>query len=145
MTSHPGRFEWHEARSLGRLNLADRHVHCELVIKWAEVEFERGFDSKQETDWVWLELSFRSLVELRRWGVDFDGDFDTEVDLLFWMSDAFLNADSPELSLALAVVAGDLLGEYELHADDGVVQPSTPLAAIKQRIDALEPIIHDEH
>lgn len=138
-----GRFEWDDAISLGRSSLADRQVHCKLVIEWAKVEFERGCLSHQDIEWVWFELAFRSLIELRRWGTDFEGGFDTEVDVLFWMSDALLNAGSPELSLALAVVADDLFDEYELTADIGVVQPSTSRAAIVQRTETLESMIHD--
>lgn len=142
IAEHAGRWEWDAALMLGRTNLVDRHVHCELVIEWAKVEFEQGMLSQQNADWVWLELAFRSLIELRKWGTDFDGGFDTEVDLLFWMSDVCLKADAPELSLALAVVVSDLKDEYEASENQDLVQPTTSQSRIRQRIEALEPMVN---
>jgi hypothetical protein len=140
---HVGRFEWDEAISLGRSSIAGRQVHCELVIEWAKAEFERGCLSHNEIEWVWFELALRSLIELRRWGTDLEGGFATDVDLIFWMSDALLNAGSPELSFALAVVADDLFDEYELATGIELVQPSTSHAAIAQRKETLESMIHE--
>ena len=56
-----------------------------------------------------------------------------------------MTSGPPTYEAVMEGVDDDLRGEYELGVDDGVVQPSTPRAAIKQRIEALTPMVHDGH
>ena len=69
---HARRFEWNEALSLGRSNLADRHVHCELVVEGprssssvASIQSRRptGFGSSLLSG-AWSSFGFGGLVSM---------------------------------------------------------------------------------